>query len=181
MISPPGGFDRLPTANEIIQSADLARIKYYRNNIVHIDDGKLDNIFFNTAWTDITGAIDRIGGQQMKQQCDHLKTKPLDQTNQEMIMDIKRSNTEIKQLKRSLTSLKRSHSHLRRSHDSLQEDHKEKKEKRNISGMIRYRGMLEVNCLLIRYFEVNCHLIMHVKLSFEGLSRRSSYYVGPCV
>lgn len=40
-------------------------------------------------------AIDRLGGQQMKQECDHMKTKTLDSTIQEIMMDIKCSNSEI--------------------------------------------------------------------------------------
>lgn len=55
MIIPVNGFDSLPNATETIQSADLARIKHYRNCLVHTDNGKLEDIFFNTAWTDITG------------------------------------------------------------------------------------------------------------------------------
>lgn len=45
-------------------------------------------------------AIARLD-EQMKQECDHLKTKPLDQTNREIMIDIKRSNDEIKELKKS--------------------------------------------------------------------------------
>ncbi|XP_071142052.1 ankyrin-3-like [Mytilus edulis] len=41
-------------------------------------------------------AIGRLGGQQMKQECDNLKTKPVDQTNQEIMKDIKRSNDDLK-------------------------------------------------------------------------------------
>ncbi|XP_071159030.1 E3 ubiquitin-protein ligase DZIP3-like [Mytilus edulis] len=96
-ITPPlCGFDRLPSARETTPASDLARIKHYRNYLAHLDDGRLDTGFFNTAWNDITNALDRLGGQQMKQECDHLKSKPLDQTNQEIMMDIKHSNNEIR-------------------------------------------------------------------------------------
>ncbi|CAC5404715.1 unnamed protein product [Mytilus coruscus] len=123
MTPPLCGFDRLPSAMETTSAADLARIKHYRNYLAHLDDGKLDTGFFNTAWNDITCAVDRLGGQQMKQECDHLKTKPLDQTNQEIMKDIKRSNDEIKGLQISLRNLKRSHIDMRKSHKILQENH----------------------------------------------------------
>ncbi|XP_071151438.1 serine/threonine-protein phosphatase 6 regulatory ankyrin repeat subunit B-like [Mytilus edulis] len=105
-LNPPhGGYDKLPTAHEATPTSDLARIKYYRNFLAHLDDGKIDGSEFNTAWDDITGAVSRLGGQQMKEECDKLKVKILDQTNQEIMLDIKRSNGEIMELKQSVRSL----------------------------------------------------------------------------
>ncbi|CAG2217765.1 unnamed protein product [Mytilus edulis] len=76
-------------------------------------------------------AVDRLGGQQMKQECDHLKTKPLDQTNQEIMMDIKHSNNEIRELKESFKSLiishellQKHHAEVKKSHEILQDDHR---------------------------------------------------------
>ncbi|CAG2237154.1 unnamed protein product [Mytilus edulis] len=123
MTPPLCGFDCLPSAMETTPAADLARIKHYRNHLAHLDDGKLDTGFFNTAWNDITCAIYRLGGQQMKQECDHLKTKPLDQTIQELMKDIKHSNNEIQELKESFESLKSSHTKMSKSHELLQEHH----------------------------------------------------------
>lgn len=45
----------------------------------------------------------------MKENCDQLRTKTLDQSNKEIMMDIKRSVEGNKQLKVSLESMKRSH------------------------------------------------------------------------
>ncbi|CAC5412565.1 unnamed protein product [Mytilus coruscus] len=122
IVPPYCGYDRLPTT-ETTPAADLSRIKYYRNYLAHLDEGKIDTEFFNTAWTDITDAIDRLEGQIMKRECDQLKTKPLDPTNQEIIMDIKRSNDEIKQLKGSLESLRLSHLKMERSQDEVKKSH----------------------------------------------------------
>lgn len=49
------GFDRLPSVLETTPAADLARIKYYRNYLAHLDGSKIGTTVFNTAWTDITG------------------------------------------------------------------------------------------------------------------------------
>ncbi|CAC5414087.1 unnamed protein product [Mytilus coruscus] len=99
-LNPPhGGYDRLPSANETTATSDLARIKYYRNFLAHLDEGKIDNTEFITAWDIVTDAIDRLGGQPMKQECNNLKVKILHQSNQEIILDIKRSNDEIMELK----------------------------------------------------------------------------------
>ncbi|XP_063426087.1 uncharacterized protein LOC134709889 [Mytilus trossulus] len=127
MNPPLCGFDKLPFVSETTQAADLARIKYYRNKLAHLQDCKVDTAFFTTAWTDITCAIHRLGGQQMEQECGNIKTMPLDQTNQEIIMDIKRSNEEIKGLKKSFRGLKRSQLHMRRSNESQQETNKKVK------------------------------------------------------
>lgn len=53
-ISPPhGGYDNLPSSSEITPAADLARVKYYRNILAHLDDAKLDSTEFSAAWDDI--------------------------------------------------------------------------------------------------------------------------------
>ncbi|XP_071159028.1 uncharacterized protein [Mytilus edulis] len=128
-----GGFGCLPTAMETTPGTDLARIEYYRNYLAQLDGGKVRSIDFNAAWDIITGAIGRLGGQKIKQDCDHLRIRTLDQTNKEIIEDIKCSNDEIKNLKESLNSLKiyhellleGDHRELKRSYEELQEDHTE--------------------------------------------------------
>lgn len=59
--SPCGGYDQLPSDNETSPTSDLARIKYYRNIMAHLDEGKIDNCTFNTtfttAWDIITNVI----------------------------------------------------------------------------------------------------------------------------
>ncbi|CAC5378634.1 unnamed protein product [Mytilus coruscus] len=113
-LTPPhGGFDHLPSDNETTPTSDLARIKYYRNDLAHRDEGKVDSTTFTTAWDNITNAISRLGGQPMKQECDNLKVKILDQTNQEIMLDIKRSNSEIMELKMSVESLKKANEDMK--------------------------------------------------------------------
>lgn len=54
-INPPiRGFECLPSAIETTPAAGLARIKYYRNYIAHLVDGKVKNTDFNTFWDDIS-------------------------------------------------------------------------------------------------------------------------------
>ncbi|CAC5379507.1 unnamed protein product [Mytilus coruscus] len=45
-------YEKFPIATDTTPSADLARIKYYRNNIAH-NNGKIDSSYFSTAWEDI--------------------------------------------------------------------------------------------------------------------------------
>lgn len=67
--------------------------------------------------------MNRLGGQTLKEECDQLRTKPLDQTNQEIMMDIKRSNDEIKELKESLENLQSSHNEMMKSHEEVKQSY----------------------------------------------------------
>ncbi|CAG2252271.1 unnamed protein product [Mytilus edulis] len=91
---PQKGYEQLPSPTETTPASDLARIKYYRNKLAHLNNSTIDN------------AIGRLGGPLMKQECDQLKTKIIDQTNKEIILEIKRSQNEIAELKHSLKTTK---------------------------------------------------------------------------
>ncbi|CAC5415938.1 unnamed protein product [Mytilus coruscus] len=72
--------DKLPLVTDTTSSADLWRIKHYRNQIAHIKDGKIDNTLISTAWEDITEAVGRLGGKHMLDECKELRTKILEQS-----------------------------------------------------------------------------------------------------
>ena len=50
-------MDRLPSATDISLSADLSRIRYYRNIIAHRDRALVDDTDFESYWNDITTVI----------------------------------------------------------------------------------------------------------------------------
>ncbi|XP_076095329.1 uncharacterized protein LOC143066215 [Mytilus galloprovincialis] len=111
-VTPPlTGFDSLPTQAETSPESDLARIKCYRNILAHLNSDTIDTVFFNTAWGEITEAVGRLGGQRMKHECQELKVKILDQSNQELMNEIKQSQREIRELqdiiKRLLNKVRR--------------------------------------------------------------------------
>lgn len=85
--------------------------------------------------TFILQAIERLGGQQMKLECDYIKSKPLDQTKQEILMNINHSHSEKWEIKESFACLKQSPTEMKIYHESLQENHaivtKEKEEMKN--------------------------------------------------
>ncbi|CAG2185172.1 unnamed protein product [Mytilus edulis] len=112
-LTPPrGGYGKLPLANETTPTSDLARIKFYRNFLAHLVEEKIEDTEFITAWDIVTDAISRLGGQPMKLECDKLKVKTLDQSNHEIILDIKRSNDEILELRKSVESLQKANDDL---------------------------------------------------------------------
>ncbi|XP_063418130.1 uncharacterized protein LOC134700907 [Mytilus trossulus] len=137
-INPPiNGFDALPPPGEKTPASDLARIKCYRNKLAHHDNNTINMTYFNAAWRDISNAVSRLGGQTMYQDCQDLKVKILDQSNKEIILEIKQSLKEIKELKQtvvnlgmehsqmteSLIDLQTSHNDLQTSHNTLQTEH----------------------------------------------------------
>lgn len=51
---PINGFDQLPLHAEIFTEADFARIKTYRNKLVHACSDEIDNTYYKSSWKDIT-------------------------------------------------------------------------------------------------------------------------------
>ena len=75
-----GNWDLLPPSYDKSLVADLARIKYYRNNIYgHVNTTKVDNVTFNACWNDISGALIRLGIDIKR--IKRLKTGPLEENN----------------------------------------------------------------------------------------------------
>ncbi|XP_071178364.1 uncharacterized protein [Mytilus edulis] len=127
---PINGFDRLPLPVETTPGPDLARIKWYRNILAHHDSNKMTTGDFNTAWSNISDAVSRLGGQPMNQECQELKVKILDQSNQEIMLEIKQSQEKIKELGQTVENLGTEHlevtENLRKlqvSHSTLQTEH----------------------------------------------------------
>ncbi|CAG2201282.1 unnamed protein product [Mytilus edulis] len=87
---PTGGYDNLPLSTDTNTTADLARIKYYRNELAHINDAKVTTSFFTAAWEDISGAVRRLGGPNMEEECSELRTTHLDQST--VPLDVRGNN-----------------------------------------------------------------------------------------
>lgn len=71
----------------------------------------------------------------MKLECEHMKTRPLYQTNQEIMVEIMDSHNERRELNQPLAWIKHSDTEMKRAHASLQEKHtvlKKRMEKRKI-------------------------------------------------
>ncbi|CAC5390172.1 unnamed protein product [Mytilus coruscus] len=77
---PTGGYDNLPLSTDTRPTADLVRKKDYRNELAHMNDGKIESAFFITAWEDISGAVGRLGGTSIVEECKQLRLKHLDQS-----------------------------------------------------------------------------------------------------
>ncbi|XP_076108739.1 uncharacterized protein LOC143076758 [Mytilus galloprovincialis] len=120
---PINGFDRLPQPGETTPGPDLARIKWYRNILAHHDSNKMSTADFNTAWSNISDAVSRLGGQPMNQECQELKVKILDQSNQEIMLEIKQSHEKMKELEQTVDILETKHSEVTENLRTLQDSH----------------------------------------------------------
>ncbi|XP_052088603.1 uncharacterized protein LOC127725578 [Mytilus californianus] len=125
-IKQPGlGYEKLPQPTETTTGDDLARIKYYRNHIAHLDNATLDSRSFTNAWDDISDAVGRLGGKVLLEECNSLRTKTLDQSNQEIIKEMKQASKEMQEVKREVESLKMSFDSLTVNYTNLNNNHKE--------------------------------------------------------
>ncbi|XP_071138339.1 uncharacterized protein [Mytilus edulis] len=139
-ISPPiNGFDSPPPSGETTPGSDLARIKCYRNKLAHHDSNTIDTAYFNTAWKDISDAVGRLGGQTMYQECQELKVKILDQSNQEIVIEIQQSIEEMKAWRKTIDNFGHEYSkvhenlrELQTCHSTLQTEHTKVTEKVNL-------------------------------------------------
>ncbi|VDI11002.1 Hypothetical predicted protein [Mytilus galloprovincialis] len=63
--APVTGWDNLPIPGDTSTSADIARVKWYRNKLAHTEDGKLSPSDFSQYWGDLEVAIGRLGGPSL--------------------------------------------------------------------------------------------------------------------
>ncbi|VDI10548.1 Hypothetical predicted protein [Mytilus galloprovincialis] len=70
-------------------------------------------------------AVLRIGGNAMKQECDHLMTKPLDMSSQEILRDLNQAKVDIELIKQTLdTEVKQDIKKMKLDHDKSKKDMK---------------------------------------------------------
>lgn len=54
---PTTGWDKLPEVDNYAVEAELARVKFYRNTILHMTDTKITEADFQSLWQEITAAM----------------------------------------------------------------------------------------------------------------------------
>ena len=58
LLPPSTGWDSLPPAADVSKEANIARLKYYRNNVYgHASRASVDDATFNSYWQDVSNAI----------------------------------------------------------------------------------------------------------------------------
>ncbi|XP_062605990.1 uncharacterized protein LOC134267802 isoform X1 [Saccostrea cucullata] len=85
--APAGGFDVLPNPSDVSTGADLARIKFYRKTVAHSTDARMNANEFHTSWTDIEGAIGRLGGAVLLNEAKTLMVTTIDDSERELLLE----------------------------------------------------------------------------------------------
>ena len=79
-LTPPAtGWNYLPPVKDVTREADIARVRYYRNEIYgHAGQASVDDDAFSTCWKDIRNALVRLGGVPYAAAIDGLKDGCMD-------------------------------------------------------------------------------------------------------
>ncbi len=86
--SPPAGWNVMPPASDTSISANIARIKIFRNEVYgHTPTAQLDDTKFQTFWQDISKPLIKLGIPQ--QDIDELKEAPLSSEEESYIEKLK--------------------------------------------------------------------------------------------
>ncbi|XP_063405871.1 serine/threonine-protein phosphatase 6 regulatory ankyrin repeat subunit B-like [Mytilus trossulus] len=94
--------ESLPVKINHSVAADISRIKFYRNSIVHSDSGKVDEDKFLEIWNCVTEAILRLA-PEMKQEIDALISSSL--TNVTDIIDCIRLEKQLKKTNQHMVTI----------------------------------------------------------------------------
>ena len=84
LITPAAGWDSLPAASDKSIEDDIARVKYYRNNVYgHASQASIDDASFSSYWQEIREALVRLGGESFEVIIDNLKINCMDPETEE--------------------------------------------------------------------------------------------------
>ena len=75
LIKPTTGWNVMPPVGDTSKSADIVRIKIFRNEVYHVARARLDDATFEKLWQDISQPLVRLGIPQ--KDIDEIKMAPL--------------------------------------------------------------------------------------------------------
>ena len=90
-LSPPTtGWDSLPPDADTSIEANIARVKYYRNNVYgHASQASVDDITFDSYWKDISSALVGLGaGVNYVNDISKLRTEGMDPDNEKHYVNL---------------------------------------------------------------------------------------------
>ncbi|XP_071135364.1 uncharacterized protein [Mytilus edulis] len=109
-------YDQSPQPHNASEAADLGRMHYYRNECAHMNICEISTEEFNSIWTDLTQAIQRLGGiglytecQTQKQSMENIDQRILCEIFNEMNSSMKENGNikeEIDRLKKEIDRIK---------------------------------------------------------------------------
>ncbi|XP_068713583.1 NLR family CARD domain-containing protein 4-like [Montipora foliosa] len=133
-LSPPastGNWHELPPVSDNSTEANIARIKYYRNNVAHISQASVSDSEFNGLWHDISNALLALGsGPSYATVISRLKTEcmdpDVDKRYRELLKEWKKDDDSIKEkleeLQETLNELKSDEGSGRNKRRKIEDD-----------------------------------------------------------
>ena len=87
--APLTGWDAMPAVTDLSREADIARVKYFRNNVYgHAENASVDDVKFNDYWCDIRDTLVRLGGVSYKAAIDDLRNECMDPEVEDHYMEL---------------------------------------------------------------------------------------------
>ncbi|VDH91759.1 ankyrin repeat domain-containing protein 17 [Mytilus galloprovincialis] len=98
---PKKGFDQLPDKADTKEGDDLARIKFYRNQIAHKSETKMSTTQFSEVWSTVAAAAVRIGGSDydIAQECNSLRFAVFASAHHEILLQLKLFRSQLTEIK----------------------------------------------------------------------------------
>ncbi|KAJ8317643.1 hypothetical protein KUTeg_005547 [Tegillarca granosa] len=93
--TPKSGWNKLPDTNDRSTESDIARIKYYRNQVAHAASCTINTHDFQKRWEDLSEAIIRIGGEGFKSETSALLSAALDSSYQDLYLELRAMKKDI--------------------------------------------------------------------------------------
>ena len=116
--APATGWNVMPLAGDVSASADVARIKLFRNEVYgHITRAQLDDATFNTLWQEISQPLTRLG--ILQNDIDEIKMAPLSPEEESYIKKLKEGKERDENILSELKDVKKEMSELREKFESV--------------------------------------------------------------
>lgn len=132
--TPTGKWNELPDDSDLTLSADLARIRCYRNSICHDSENmEIQDDKFLSLWANIRDAIVRIAqrlskGSEWKSAVDKFLTDPLTLEDKRHVEELTQWYLNDMEHKQALKELKDETSHIRDDTSQIRDDTREVKQ-----------------------------------------------------
>lgn len=99
ILPPMAGWDKLPGPNEKTDGAHLARIKFYRNQLAHATDHKIQTSDFQNQWKEVEEALVHLNGGQHIPEIDDILNYDLDEPNCKLQQELESLKSEFEHYK----------------------------------------------------------------------------------
>ncbi|CAG2205308.1 unnamed protein product [Mytilus edulis] len=105
--TPSNGWDQLPHPNDILPGANLATLKWYRNQLAHASDTSMDNVDFTDKFTRIEKALTSLNKGQKPYEVTEILNYDLDGEQEnllEELMQLKKEYVDCEKEKEEIKS-----------------------------------------------------------------------------